>query len=145
LEGSDSTEDSAEFLPPAIQNNLSGVPCKFRNLTSFFNPNTEQWTNLQGNSASDTALIATMYDGNPELKTYAALRCSDFQIWRGAMCVYFKNMEDKQVWEITPKASIPKGRKIIGSRRVFACKDDGRYRARYVAKGFSQIPGKDFQ
>jgi hypothetical protein len=25
-EGSDSTEDSAEYLPPAIQNNLSGVP-----------------------------------------------------------------------------------------------------------------------
>ena len=24
-------------------------------------------------------------------------------------------------------------------------KDDGRYRARCVAKGFSQIPGKDFQ
>jgi hypothetical protein len=45
LEGSDSTEDSAEFL----QNNLSGVPRKIRNLTSFFNPNPEQqWTYLQG-------------------------------------------------------------------------------------------------
>jgi len=28
---------------------------------------------------------------------------------------------------------------------VFALKDDGRYRARTVAKGFSQVPGKDFQ
>jgi hypothetical protein len=48
LEGSDSTEYSAEGLPPAIQNNLSGVPCEVCNLTSFFNPNPEQqWTNLQ--------------------------------------------------------------------------------------------------
>jgi hypothetical protein len=42
LEGSDSTEDSAEFLTPAIQNNLSGVPRKIRNLMSFFNPNPEK-------------------------------------------------------------------------------------------------------
>jgi hypothetical protein len=36
LEGSDSTENSAAFLPLAIQNNLSGVPCNVCNLTSFF-------------------------------------------------------------------------------------------------------------
>jgi Reverse transcriptase (RNA-dependent DNA polymerase) len=54
-------------------------------------------------------------------------------------------MEQKRVWEIRPKISVPKGRKIIGARWVFARKDDGRYRARCVAKGFSQIPGKDFQ
>jgi Reverse transcriptase (RNA-dependent DNA polymerase) len=28
---------------------------------------------------------------------------------------------------------------------VFAQKDDGRFRARNVAQGFTQIPGKDFQ
>jgi hypothetical protein len=119
LVGSDATEDSAEFLPPAIQNNLSGVPRKVRNLTSFFNPNPEQqWTNLQGDSNSDTDYIAAMYDGIPEPKTYAqALKCSDFQNWWGSfMCTELKNMEDKQVLEITPEASIPTGRKIIGSR-----------------------------
>jgi hypothetical protein len=142
-EGSYSTEVSADFLPPVIQNNLSGIPREVRNLTSFFNPNPKEWANLQEDSDSDTALIATMYDGNPEPKTYAqALKCSDFQSWWDAMCVEFNNMEDKQVWEITPKTSIPKGRKIIGSRWVFARKDDGRYRARYIAKDFIQIPGK---
>jgi hypothetical protein len=79
--------------------------------------------NLQGDSDSDTALIVTMYNGNPEPKTYAqAISCSDFQNWWGAMCVELKNMEDEQVWEITPKASIPKGRKIIGLRWFFARK-----------------------
>jgi hypothetical protein len=146
LEGSDSTEDSTEGLHPAIQNNLSGVPREVRNLTRFFNPNPGQHcTNLQGDSNSDTALIATMY-GNPEPKTYAqALRCSYFQNWWGSMCIEFKNMENKKVWEITPKASVPKGRKSIGSQSVFAYKDNGQYRAHCVAKGFSQIPGKDFQ
>jgi Reverse transcriptase (RNA-dependent DNA polymerase) len=55
------------------------------------------------------------------------------------------NMEHKQVWEITPKSSIQTRQKIIGSRWVLARKDDGCYRARCIAKGFSQIPGKDFQ
>jgi hypothetical protein len=39
---------------------------------------------------------------------------------------------------------VPPSRKIIGARWVFNRKDDGRYRARCVAKGYSQIPGKDF-
>jgi hypothetical protein len=87
-----------------------------------------------------------MCDVNPEPKTYSqALRFSDFQKWWGAMCAEFKIMEGKQIWEITPNVSIPKGRKIIGSPWVFACKDNECYRAHCVAKGFSQIPGKTFE
>jgi hypothetical protein len=105
LEGSDSTEDSADCLPPAVQNNLSSLP-----------PKVQQWANLQGDSDSDIAPIASMYDGAHEPKTYAqALKCSDFQNWWGSMCIGFKTMEDKQVWVITPKAYITKGRKIVGS------------------------------
>jgi hypothetical protein len=99
LEGGGSTDTSAETLPPALQQNISGVPRKIRNLQSFFNPNPQtEWNNIQGDSDSDTALIATMYDGIPEPKTYSqVLKCSDIQNWWGAMCVEFKNMEDKQV------------------------------------------------
>jgi Reverse transcriptase (RNA-dependent DNA polymerase) len=46
---------------------------------------------------------------------------------------------------IVPKAKVTKRRKIIGNHWVYAEKDDGTYRIRAVAKGFSQIPGKDFQ
>ena len=55
------------------------------------------------------------------------------------------NMEEKKVWTIILKSKVPSKRNIIGTRWVFAIKDDGRFRARCVAKGFSQIPGKDFQ
>jgi hypothetical protein len=54
-------------------------------------------------------------------------------------------MEHMQVWEINPSTSVPTGRMIIGSRWVISKKDDVRYQARCVTKGFSQIPGKDFQ
>jgi Reverse transcriptase (RNA-dependent DNA polymerase) len=48
-------------------------------------------------------------------------------------------------WKVILKSDVPTKRKLIGNRWVFARKDDGRYRARAVAKGFSQVPGKDFQ
>jgi hypothetical protein len=54
-------------------------------------------------------------------------------------------MHDNQVWTIIHKQSVPSNRKILGNRWVFAQKDDGRFRARNVAQGFTQIPGKDFQ
>jgi hypothetical protein len=44
-------------------------------------------------------------------------------------------MEQKGVWKVRPK---------IGARWLFARKDDGRYCACCVAKGFSQLPGKYF-
>jgi Reverse transcriptase (RNA-dependent DNA polymerase) len=46
---------------------------------------------------------------------------------------------------IVPKSKVPKGRKIIGNRWVYAEKDDGTFRSCTVTKRFSQIPGKDFQ
>jgi hypothetical protein len=55
-----------------------------------------------------------------------------------------RSCESRRVWKIVKKCNVPKGRKIIGNRWVFARKDDGRYRARTVAQGYSQIPGKDF-
>jgi Reverse transcriptase (RNA-dependent DNA polymerase) len=61
------------------------------------------------------------------------------------MITEFLNCEEKKAWVIVPKSKVPKGRKIIGNRWVYAEKDDGTFRSRTVAKGVSQIPGKDFQ
>jgi Reverse transcriptase (RNA-dependent DNA polymerase) len=52
------------------------------------------------------------------------------------------NCEKKEVWVIIPKSKAPKGRKIIGNPWVYTEKDDGTCT---VAKGFSQVLGKDFQ
>jgi hypothetical protein len=65
--------------------------------------------------------------------------------WWAEMITEFDNMHSKQVWTIIPRNSIPGYRKIVGNRWVYAQKDDGRFRARTVAKGFTQIHGKGFQ
>jgi hypothetical protein len=61
------------------------------------------------------------------------------------MCIEFINMEQKKICEIIPKTQVPAGRKVIGAQWVLTRKDNGRYCARFLAKGFSHIPGKEFQ
>jgi Reverse transcriptase (RNA-dependent DNA polymerase) len=61
------------------------------------------------------------------------------------MITEFLNCEEKKAWVVVPKSKVPKGRKIIGNCWVYAEKDDGTFRSLIVVKGFSQIPGKDFQ
>ncbi|RXW13284.1 hypothetical protein EST38_g12566 [Candolleomyces aberdarensis] len=51
-------------------------------------------------------------------------------------------LKGRQVFELV---DLPKGRRAIRGRWVFDIKSDGRKRARYVAKGFSQIEGIDFE
>ncbi len=57
-------------------------------------------------------------------------------------CQYEMDALDKlQVWHLEP---LPKGRKAVKSKWVFKKKADGRFRARLVAKGFTQLEGVDF-
>jgi Reverse transcriptase (RNA-dependent DNA polymerase) len=46
-----------------------------------------------------------------------------------------------KTWELV---NLPSGRKAVKSKWVFKLKNDGRYRAHLVAKGFTQIPGIDY-
>jgi hypothetical protein len=46
-----------------------------------------------------------------------------------------------RTWELV---DLPPSRRAVKSKWVFKLKVDGRYRARLVAKGFTQIPGLDF-
>lgn len=50
-------------------------------------------------------------------------------------------MESNKTWVLT---DLPKGRKVVKGRWVYKIKRDGRYKARWVAKGFEQRPGIDF-
>jgi len=90
--------------------------------------------------------LSMMPDMDIHPSTYKdAMFKKDRSEWWKAMVTEFDNIITKRVWKIIKKSDLPKGRKIIGNRWVFSRKDDGRYRARSVAKGYSQIPGKDFQ
>ena len=64
--------------------------------------------------------------------------------WRTAIHGELRQMLDKEVWTELPEESVPKARTKIGTKWVFAIKNDGRYRARLVALGFMQREGQDY-
>ena len=64
--------------------------------------------------------------------------------WREAIRLEFKKMLDMGVWRHVKRNARPNYRRLVGCRWVFKVKRNGVYRARLVAKGFSQIPGVDF-
>ena len=152
----DLPEEEAE--EEAAPQNYDGITSKgireLNSLKTYFNPDPLQYIDTDQHAAllstfmnpPEVALQATIYDGNPDPKSFQeAKESTDWPNWWAAISTEFSNMHSKEVWTIIPKTSLPPSRKIIGNRWVFAQKDDGRFRARTVAKGFTQIPGKDFQ
>ena len=71
---------------------------------------------------------------------------SDWPLWQQAMDREMKTLKDAGTWETVPR---PTGRNIVGSKWVFRIKRkaDGtidKYKARLVARGFTQIYGTDY-
>jgi Reverse transcriptase (RNA-dependent DNA polymerase) len=90
-----------------------------------------------------TALLATMLASNPEMKSFQETKqTQDSSNWCAAITTEFQNMEQMKVWEVLPKNQSLQTEKLWW---VYTKKTDGWFRARCVAKGFSQIPGKEFQ
>jgi Reverse transcriptase (RNA-dependent DNA polymerase) len=141
------TDDESEHMP-----NISNRGFReLLNLQTSYNPDPLQYTQHAALLATfqyppKVALQATIYDGSPDPKSYAeAMTSPDHSNWWEAKFTEFDNKHSKGVWTIIPKSDVPSNRKVLGNRWVFVQKDDGRFQARTVAKGFSQIPGKDFQ
>ena len=64
--------------------------------------------------------------------------------WRSAIRKEFHDMIRRGVWRYTNKQQISKNRRLIGCKWVFKLKNNGVYRARLCALGYSQIPGVDY-
>ena len=95
----------------------------------------------------DAVLQSCAFYGVDIPKTYKqAMRAEDKAAWANAVSEELSNLLQMDVWVSKP---MPAGVKPLDGWWVFAKKsgDDGttkRYKARYVAKGFRQIAGKDF-
>jgi hypothetical protein len=86
-------------------------------------------------------LLAAAYSGS-EPATYAeAIQSDNSSDWMDACAYEIDALAKNRTWELV---DLPPGRKAVKSKWVFKLKADGRYRARLVAKGFTQIPGIDF-
>ena len=58
----------------------------------------------------------------------------DQGLWKSAMNDEIKLLHERKVRELV---DLPKGRRTIKGRWVFAVKSDGRKKARFIAKGFT--------
>ena len=53
-----------------------------------------------------------------------------------------QSLKENVTWKLVP---LPAGRRAIKGRWVYSLKDDGRFKARWVAKGFEQQYGVDYE
>ncbi|KAG7594092.1 Integrase catalytic core [Arabidopsis thaliana x Arabidopsis arenosa] len=71
----------------------------------------------------------------------------EHQVWRDAIAAERQAMEHNHTWE---EGELPKGKKAVTSKWVFTIKyksngDIERYKARLVARGFTQTYGEDYR
>ena len=79
-------------------------------------------------------------------KTYEeAMRSKDSKMWREAMNEEMKSLDENNTYTLT---KLPEGKSLVGIRWVYTVKEKEnggvRYKARYVAKGYSQVPEIDY-
>ena len=103
--------------------------------------NTQEWL-------EDVAIVTgTMCDPNEPQTFQQAWWNSDKNArekWHEAIRLEFNKMIKMGVWREVNKEERNANKQLVGSKWVFKIKRNGVYRARLVAKGFSQIPGEDF-
>lgn len=75
-----------------------------------------------------------------------AIISADSENWKKAMSEEMNSLRENETFTLT---TLPEGRRSVGGRWVFTIKEgsDGSqsYKARYVAKGYSQIEGIDYK
>src|SRR5712692_7010191 len=69
------------------------------------------------------------------------MEAADAEEWAEACQYEMDALSKNNTWELV---NLPPGRKAIKSKWVFKLKANGRFHARLVAKGFTQIPGIDY-
>lgn len=74
-----------------------------------------------------------------------AVQSTESHLWQRAMEEEIEALTENDTFELTV---LPQDRSVVGSRWVFTQKNDPsngeRYKARFVAKGFSQVQGVDY-
>lgn len=91
--------------------------------------------------------MSVLPSGSEPQSYMEAMTCEDSDEWEKAIKTELLNCSKNKIWTKVPK---PQDRKIIGCRWVFKIKLDEKgntksFKARIVAKGFSQIEGVDYE
>ena len=74
-----------------------------------------------------------------------AIESPESECWKAAMKEEMSSLEENKTFTLT---TLPEGRESVGGRWVYTVKEgfngDETYKARYVAKGYSQVKGVDY-
>ena len=73
-----------------------------------------------------------------------ALRRDDCARWQDAINSETDSINQMDTFEFVDLDSVPFGKTLLDSRWIFRIKLDGRYKARFVVKGFTQKEGIDY-
>jgi hypothetical protein len=90
-----------------------------------------------------TAAMSHIIDSNPSCYEEA----SSQPVWRDAMMELYQSITKNDVWDIVPR---PEGKSVVTSKWIYKIKHtvDGsieRHETRFVARGFSQVEGIDYE
>ena len=108
-------------------------------------PRLPESANMVDGIEEESALISISDVREP--KSYSeAKSSSQWSDWEKAFQDEMASLQENNVWDIVPR---PKGRKVVNGKWVCKVKGDAegeieRFKARYVAKGFSQVQGLDY-
>ena len=98
---------------------------------------------------SDTGLLAQTLEADGQVQEPSswkeAIKSQQAGDWKAAAQIEYKSLMDQGTWELVP---LPPEKKLVGSQWVFKAKHDEsgaveRYKARFVAQGFTQVFGED--
>lgn len=89
------------------------------------------------------AMVTSILDSEPSSYEEATSQ----QVWRDAMQEEYSSIMENDVWEVVSR---PEGKFVVTSRWLYKVKHaaDGsieKFKARFVARGFSQVEGVDYE
>ena len=111
-----------------------------KKLQTFYNP-------TPGQEISEFAFLTALQGGEEPTTFQEAWHHPDKETresWRESIRKEFRDMIRRGVWRRMKRRNIPAGRTLVDHKWVFKRKKNGIFRSRLVAKGYTQIPGIDF-
>jgi hypothetical protein len=88
------------------------------------------------------AMVSSIQESEPSTFEEATSR----QVWRDSMMEEYNSIMKNDIWEVVPR---PEGKSVVTSKWLYKLKHaaDGsieKYKACFVARGFSQVEGVDY-
>lgn len=101
------------------------------------------------NFMEDLALTGIVHEEDDPKSMAEALSRPNGPLWKITFNSELQSMKDHHVWDLVPRSSLPIGKKVIKRKTICHIKRDelghmAKLKARIVAKGFTQIAGKDY-